>query len=93
MSEAIPAQHESAVVVLRERIAEICSERSTLAESLRLLDAQSEVLLDMVARLTRVPRVRKARVVNEAPANDQPEESSVRPTVFATPSLAVADAA
>ncbi len=90
MSDIIPVQHESAVAILRERIGEFDSEIGGYTESLRLANAGREVLLDMVARLTRVPRAKKSRVVVEAPANDQPEETSPRPTVFSTPSLEAA---
>jgi hypothetical protein len=94
MSDVIPTQHESAVAILRERERELDIEIAGYTDSLRLANAQREVLLDMIARLTRVPRARKPRMVVEAaPANDQPEETSPRPTVFATPSLVEADAA
>lgn len=96
MSEAIiPTQHESAVVILRELANETDAEIRTLTHKIELAQERHGGFLDAIARLTRVPRTRRPRVVSEsqAPANDQPEETSPRPTVFATPSLEVADAA
>ena len=96
MSDTIPVQHESAVAVLRDMAREVEVEIAGLAENMRLASARQDTLQDAIAKLTRKPRVRSPRVATDArePANDQPEETSARPTVFATPSSeAVADAA
>lgn len=96
MSDVIPTQHESALVVLRDRERDLDAEIQTHTRALELATAQRELLLDLIATLSRKPRMRTPRAVTRVPvepANDQPEEPSPRPTVFATPSLVEADAA
>lgn len=96
MTEAIPVQHESAVAVLREREVQLDSEIQTHARALELATAQRELLLDLIATLSRKPRIRAARAAARPasePANDQPDAPAPRPSVFATPALDVADAA
>jgi hypothetical protein len=96
MSDVIPTQHDAAILVLREREVQLDGEIQTHSRALELAAAQRELLLDLIATLSRKPRVRAPRAVTRVPvepANDQPEEPSPRPTVFATPSLVEADAA
>jgi hypothetical protein len=89
----IPTQHESAVAVLRDRERELDADIQADSRALELKTARRDELLDLIATLSRRPRVRTPRVVRASePANDQPEDASQRPlappTVFATPSLA-----
>lgn len=96
MSDILPTQHESAVVVLREMEREIDTEIAGYTESLRLAGARKDTLQDAIAKLTRKPRVRNARpVIEQRGANDseaapEPEDASPRPTLFASPSAAAA---
>lgn len=88
MSDMIPAQHESAIAVLREREAQLDGEIQTHSRALELATAQRELLLDLIATLSKRPRVRAPRAPSRPmsePANDQPEHVSPRPTVFVTP--------
>jgi hypothetical protein len=101
MSDFIPVQHESALAVLRDRERDLGAEIQTDSRALELKTARHDELLDLIAALSRKPRVRTPRAVTRpAPANDQPEacaadagDASPRPTVFATPSSGMADAA
>ena len=95
MSEAIiPAQHESAVVILRELASETDAEIQALTHKIELAQERHGGFLDAIARLTRVPRTRKPRTIREMTEGaSDPEDPSPRPTVFATRSLEVADAA
>jgi hypothetical protein len=102
MSDFIPVQHESALAVLRDRERDLGAEIQTDSRALELKTARHDELLDLIAALSRKPRVRAPRAITRpaAAANDQPEacaadagDASPRPTVFATPSLEVADAA
>ena len=93
MSEVIPTQHESAIAVLREREAQLDGEIQTHSRALELATAQRELLLDLIATLSRKPRVRAPRaVIRAAPLTDTADDTQ-RPTVFATPANDVADTA
>lgn len=84
MSDMIPTQHESAVAVLRERERGLDAERQTLARQIEKIEERQDELLNMIATLTRKPRVRRPRAVTEtAPANDA--DDAPRSSVFATP--------
>ena len=93
MSDTIPVQHESAVVLLREMAADVAAEIAGHTENLRLANARHDTLQDAIAKLTRKPRVRTARPVTEQRgANDTEaaEDAPGRPTVFASPSVEAA---
>jgi hypothetical protein len=88
MSDVIPAQHESAIAVLREREAHLDSEIQAHSRALELATAQRELLLDLIATLSKKPRVRAPRPVPRPapdPVNDPTEVASQRPSVFALP--------
>jgi hypothetical protein len=100
MSDVIPTQHDAAILVLREREAQLDGEIQTHSRALELATAQRELLLDLIATLSRKPRARSPRAVSRAVPETAPEtcandpgDASPRPTVFATPSLVEADAA
>jgi hypothetical protein len=92
MSDIIPVQHESAVAILHTRACELFREIEAQKRALEIATAKHDELLDLIATLSRKPRVRTARKpvepANDQPANDQPEDTSSRPTVFASPSMA-----
>ena len=87
MSDIIPTQHESAVLVVRERAELLAADIQAQRRNLEIATARHEELLDLIAMLSRKPRVRAPRVARPVePANVTPEESAPRPSVFAAPS-------
>lgn len=66
MSDMIPSQHESAIAVLREREAQLDVEIQTHSRALELATAQRELLLDLIATLSKKPRVRAPRALARA---------------------------
>jgi hypothetical protein len=65
-SDIIPAQHVSAVAVLRERERVLDAEIEGYQRQMDIANARRDELLDLIATLTRKPRVRKPRAVAEA---------------------------
>jgi hypothetical protein len=93
MSETNCAPNESAIEVLRERISLLDGqiEARSIANAADL--STRDVLLDLIATLSRKPRARKPRAIetDTRPANDA--EGEVRPSVFAAPCGDTAEAA
>ena len=80
---SIPVQHESAVAILRDRERVLDAEIGVHTRRVEILTERRDELLDLIATMTRKPRVRKARVATEA-APDTADDAP-RPNVFALP--------
>lgn len=97
MSETSP--HDAAIIVIRESVSLLDAEIAGHADKLRIATAQREMLLDLIATLSRKPRVRASRPAPRPvpePANDTEASEPARPTmplgVFATRSSEAAAA-
>ena len=87
MSDTTP--HDAAILVLRERERDLDGEIQGHQRALEIATARREELLDLIALLSRKPRVRKAR----AAAEPQPEPANDPVSVFGAPSGAIVEAA
>ncbi len=84
MSESSP--HDAAIFVIRDNVLLLDGEIAGHADRLRIATAQREVLLDLIATLSKKPRVRTPRAVPRPlpePANDTEAPEAAGPTVTA----------
>ena len=80
-ADTIPAQHDSAVAILRDRESELDAEILTHQHKLDIAIQRREEILEAISRLSRKPRARKPRALTDVsaapePANDCPAAPS-----------------
>ncbi len=80
----IPSAMDAAIVVLRDRERELDGEIRNHTRQLEIATARRDELLDLIATLSKKPRLRKPRAVAEAPPSTV-EEVAPRPSIFAAP--------
>lgn len=86
MSDTTPTPMDAAIAVITDRARELETEILGHQRSIDVAAASRNELLDLIATLSRKPRARKVRVIQEA-ANDTAAEEAPRQTVFATPGV------
>ena len=88
MSDIIPTQHESAVLVVRERAELLAADIQAQQRNLEIANARHEELLgpDLPCSAANLRARAACRACSVEPANVTPEESAPRPSVFAAPS-------
>lgn len=84
MSDTTPTPMDAAIAVITDRARELETEILGHQRCIDVATASRNELLDLIATLSRKPRARKVRVIQEA-ANDTAE--TPRQTVFATPGV------
>lgn len=82
MSDTTPTPMDAAIAVITDRARELETEILGHQRCIDVATASRNELLDLIATLSRKPRARKVRVIQEA-ANDTAE--APRQTVFAAP--------
>lgn len=90
MSDTVINPMDAAILVLRERERELDGEIQSHTRQVEIATARRDELLDLIATLSRKPRLRKPRAVTEASPNTT-EDIAPRPNVFAAPREAAGD--
>jgi hypothetical protein len=87
MSDIIPTNPmDAAIVVLRERERELDGEIQNHTRQLEIASARRDELLDLIATLSKKPRLRKPRAVTEAaPSATEAALAAPRSSIFALP--------